>query len=108
MKKIQINYCLINILIKPIKFFENNWFSKTIIKENQNNIKSSANTISDYFLREIIVLNIILSAKIKKVMIRKSGTTNYDNHYLKMNNTINISKLVQLLIEDSVFKEQLS
>lgn len=41
-------------------------------------------------------------------MTRKSGTTNYDNHHSVINNKVDISKFVQLLIKDDVFEEQLS
>ncbi len=40
-------------------------------------------------------------------MAKKSGTTNHENHHLGVNNTVVILKLVQLLIEDGVFEEQL-
>ena len=40
-------------------------------------------------------------------MARKSGATNHGNHHSAVNNTVNVSKLVQLLVEDGVFEEQL-
>ena len=40
-------------------------------------------------------------------MAKKSGATNYGNHHSTVNNTIDISKLVQLLVEDGIFEEQL-
>ena len=38
-------------------------------------------------------------------MARESGATDYDNHYLVVNNTVDVSKLIQLLVEDGVFEE---
>lgn len=43
MKKIQFKSCLINIFVKLNKFIPNNWFGKTIIILNQNNINPFAN-----------------------------------------------------------------
>ena len=40
-------------------------------------------------------------------MIRDSGATNYGNYYLAVNITGDVLKLVQLLVEDGVFGEQL-
>ena len=40
-------------------------------------------------------------------MARKSGATNYGNHHSAINNIVDISKLVQLLVKDGIFKEQL-
>ena len=63
------------------KFFADDWFSKTIIKENKDKFRPSANAILDKFLRETIALNIISLTKTKEVMARKSSTTNHDNHH---------------------------
>ena len=52
-------------------------------------------------------MNIISLAKTREVMAKKSGATNHGNHYSAINNTIDVLKLVQLLLEDGVFKEQL-
>lgn len=40
-------------------------------------------------------------------MARKSDAINYGNYHLVLNNIINISKLVQLLVEDSVLEKWL-
>ena len=40
-------------------------------------------------------------------MGRKSGAINHGNYHSAVNNTIDVSKLVQLLVEDGVFEEQL-
>lgn len=103
-----MHYYLINILRKANKFFVDDQFNETIIKENKNIVKLLANTILDEFLREIVVLNIISLTKTKEVMVKKSDATNYGNYHSAINNTINILKLVQLLVNDSVFEEQLS
>ncbi len=95
------------MLEKINKFFANDRFGKTIIKENMDKVRPSANATSDKFLRERVVLNIISLTKTRKVMARESGVTNHGNHHSAINNTINVSKLVQLLIEDCVFGEQL-
>lgn len=52
-------------------------------------------------------MNIISLTKIKEVIARESGSTNHGNHYSAVNNTVNVSKLVQLLVEDGVFEKQL-
>lgn len=88
-------------------FFANNWFGKTIIKENKNKVKPLINVILNKFLKKIVMLNIILFTKTRKVIAKKSDTINQDNHYLAINNTINISKLVQLLVKNGIFKKQL-
>lgn len=108
MKKSQINQYLINILEKPNNVFINNWFGKIIIKKNKNKVKLSTNCILNKFLIEIIVFNIISFAKTREVINKKYSTTQYSNYHLVVNNTINISNLVQLLIDNSVFKKQLS
>ena len=40
-------------------------------------------------------------------MVRKNGVTNYGNHYSVVNNTVDVSKLVQLLVENSFFEKQI-
>lgn len=40
-------------------------------------------------------------------MAIKSGAINYGNHHSAVNNIVDILKLVQLSIEDSIFEEQL-
>ena len=40
-------------------------------------------------------------------MVRKSSAINHDNHHSIINNTIDVSKLVQLLVKDSVFEKHL-
>lgn len=58
-------------------------------------------------MKETVVLNLILLAKTRKIMAKKSGITNYDNYHSIVNNTVDVLKLVQLLIKDSIYKEQL-
>lgn len=58
-------------------------------------------------MRKIVVLNIILLTKTKEVIVRKSGIINYGNYHSAINNIIDISKLVQLLVKNSVFEKQL-
>lgn len=101
-----MDYCLINILEKSNKFFADNRFDKTIVKENKKKVRPLANATLNKFLRETVALNIILLAKTREVMARKIGVTNYGNYYLVVNNTIDILKLVQLLVEDGIFEEQ--
>ena len=98
-----VDYCLINTTGKRNKFFADDGFSKTIIKENMNKVKQSANAILDKFLGKTIALNIISYAIITEVMTRKSGATHYCNYYSVINNTIDFSKLIQLLVENNVF-----
>ncbi len=40
-------------------------------------------------------------------MAIKSGVTNYGNHYSAVNNTVDVLKWIQLLVEDGIFEEQL-
>ena len=40
-------------------------------------------------------------------MARKSGAINHGNHHSAVNNIVDVSKLVQLLVKDGVFEEQL-
>lgn len=107
MKKAWMDYYLINTLRKSNKFFTDNWFSKTIIKENKDKVKPLANAILDKFLRKTVILNIILFAKTREIMARKSDTINHDNYYLVINNIVNVLKLAHLLKEDNVFEKQL-
>lgn len=44
MKKVWIDYYQINISRKTNKFFTNNWFYKTSIKENKDKFRLLANT----------------------------------------------------------------
>ena len=75
-------------------FFANDWFGETIIKEYKNKVRPSANATLDEFLRETVALNIISLAQTREVMAKESGTTNYGNHHLAVNNTVDVSKLV--------------
>lgn len=81
--------------------------SGTIIKKNKDKFKSSANAILDKFLRDIIALKIISLAQTREIMARENGATNYNNHHSAVHNTIDISKLVQLLVKDCVFEKRL-
>lgn len=87
-----INYCFINILERTNKFFIDNQFFETIIKENKNKVKLSVNATLDKFSKEILTLNIILFAKTRKVMAKKGDATNYNNHHLVVNNTLDVLK----------------
>lgn len=78
-----MNYCLINISGKANKFFANNWFGKTIIKKNKNEVRLLAIAILDKYLRETITLNILLFTKTRGVMAKENPITNYDNHDLQ-------------------------
>ena len=99
-----MDYCVINTSGRVNKCFADDWFGETIIKENKDKVKPLANATSDEFLRETVALNIISP---REVMARESGAINHGNHHSAVNNTIDISKLVQLLVEDGVFEEQL-
>lgn len=103
-KKSLNDYCLINILEKPNKFFIDDWCDKTFIKENRDKVMLSVNAPSDKFLKETITLNIISLVKTRKVIVRKSGSTNHSNHYFPINNTIHILNLILLPIQDCVFE----
>lgn len=93
MKKPWIDYYLINMSGKINKLFTNSWFGKTIIKKNKDKVKLLANTISNKFLREIVILNIISFAKNKKVMAKESGATNHYYYHSIIKNTIDLLKL---------------
>lgn len=56
-------------------------------------------------MRETVVLNIISLAITREVIARKNGATNYGNHCSAVNNTVDVLKLVQLLVKDGIFKE---
>ena len=58
-------------------------------------------------MRETVALNILSLAKTRKVIIKESGVTNHGNHHSVVNNTVDVLKFVQLLVEDGVFEEQL-
>lgn len=57
-------------------------------------------------MRKIVVLNIISITKIKEFLVGKNNTINYGNHHLAINNIIDVSKLVKLLVKEIVFEEQ--
>lgn len=89
-----MNYYLINTLGRANKFFTNNQFGETIIKENKNKVRPSANTILDKILRKTAMLSIISLTKTREVIARESVVTNNGNYYLAVNNIIDVSKLV--------------
>lgn len=62
----------------------------------------------DKFLKKIVALNIISLIKIREIIARENNVTNHSNYYLTVNNIVDISKLVQLLVKNGVFEEQLS
>lgn len=70
---------MIHMLGRLKKFFINDQFGETIIKKNKDKVKPSTNAISYKFLEKTIALNIILFAKIRKVMAIKIGAINYCN-----------------------------
>lgn len=80
---------------------------RLLLKKNKNKIKPLANTILDKFLKGTIALNIISFTKTRKIIVWKSSTSNYGNYSLVTNNTIDVSKSVQLLIKNIIFKKQL-
>ena len=71
MKKAWMNYCLINISRRANKFFADDRFGETIIKENKDKVRPSANVTLDEFLREIIALNIYHLLKLEKLWSEK-------------------------------------
>lgn len=91
---------------KANKFFVDNRFSEIIINKNKNKVKLLANVTLAKFLKKIVMLNIISLAKSREVIVKESGVNNYDNHYLVINNIIDVLILVQLLVKESVLKEQ--
>lgn len=93
-KEALIDYCLINMSGKTNKFFANNWFGETIIKKNRDKVRPSANITLDKFLRKTVISNIISLTKTKDIKPKKSSATNYGNHHLAVNNTVDVSKLV--------------
>lgn len=72
-----MKYYLINIIKKVNKVFTNNWFGKITIKDNKNKIKPLANAILDKFLRKTVMLDLILLARIREIIVKKSDTINY-------------------------------
>lgn len=52
-------------------------------------------------------MNIILLAKTRKVRARKSNVINHGNHHSPVNNIVDVSKLIELLIQNSILKKQL-
>lgn len=63
------------------KFFRNNWFGETIIRENKDKIKLLTNVILIEFFRKTIALNFISFAETRKIRGKKSDATNYSNYY---------------------------
>lgn len=66
-----MNYYLINTLGRANKFFTNDQFGETIIKENKNKIRPSANAILDKFLRKTAVLILYHLLKLEKLWLKK-------------------------------------
>lgn len=67
---------MINTLRKPITFFVDDWFDKTIIKKNKDKVRLLANTLLNEFLKETVALNIMISlVKIREVMTKKMVPT---------------------------------
>lgn len=85
---------MINTLGKLNKFFANYYFDKIIIKKNKNIIRLLVNAILDKFLKNIIILNMILFAKIWEIIVKKKSTINHNNNYSTINNTIKILKFL--------------
>lgn len=55
-----MNYYFINISERVNKFFADNWFDETIIKDNKDKVKPSANIISVIFIKKTIALILYL------------------------------------------------
>lgn len=100
-----MNYWLINTSGKANIFFANDCFGETIIKKFKDNVNLLANAISDKFLKKIVALNILSLAKIRKIMAQKSDATNQGNYYSMINNIVDVTKLVQLQVEECVFEK---
>ena len=61
--------CLINISGRPNKSISDDWFDKTMIMLNKQNINPFANIKSDEFLQEIISQNVLSLYKSKEILL---------------------------------------
>lgn len=62
-----------------------------------------SNAKSNQFLQKIIILNIPWLWKIKKVMAYAIKLTSYNNDFSVVNSVSNLSLIVNLLVQDTVF-----
>lgn len=90
-KEAQLEFCLINISGWLNRFIPNNWFNKTIIILNKENINLFVNTKSDEFLWETILQNILSLCNSKKTILQAAKSTLHDNCNSTIGNYQNIS-----------------
>ena len=81
-------------------------FGKKIILLNKEKIHLSANIISDKFLRETVVINIVSLWKCQEVVFRATGATLYGNCHSFAIRLPDILLFVKHMIEHSLFYKQ--
>ena len=85
----------------------NNWFSEKIILLNKNKICLSVNAISNEFLREIVVINVMFLWKCQEAVSRATKAISHGNFHSFAAKLLDISLRVKHMTKDSLLHKQL-
>ena len=107
LKQAWLDYCLINPSKRADKFMANDRFGKKIILLNKKMICPSVNVLSDEFLRETVIMNMIFFWKCQEAISRTIRTTLHGNCHSFAAKLPNILLLVKNMTKNSLFCEQL-
>ena len=102
-----LDYCLINFFDKHGYFMPDDKFSETIIIFNKYKIKLSANLKFNIFLTEMMVLNILLLYRVKKVLLQIVRVTSHGSYHIIVKKHVDILFLIKHLMESFIFKKSL-
>lgn len=85
-KQIWLVYYLIFFFGQFNNFYIDNCFRKIIIKLCKEKVRLLSNIKSDQFLQKVVILNILLLYKIKKVIAHITKSISYGNYHFVVNN----------------------
>ncbi|KAA8913110.1 hypothetical protein FN846DRAFT_886795 [Sphaerosporella brunnea] len=102
-KQAWLDYCLINPNSRPDIYCAIDRHGETVIRENKDKVRPSANAKDDRFLREVVARNVGSLRASKHVMAECTGATDYRNRHTEVSRTEDISLIRKKLVEAHVF-----
>jgi hypothetical protein len=102
-KQAWLDYCLINPNSRQGIYCAIDRHGETVIRENKDKVRPSANAKDDRFLREVVARNVGSLRASKHVMAECTGATDYRNRHSEVSRDEEIILLSKKLIHAKVF-----
>lgn len=100
-KQAWLDYCLINPDGRTFCAVDRH--GETIIRENKDKVRPSANAKDDKFLRDTVARNVPTLRACKRAMYESTGSTNYGTRHSLVNTFHDVSLIARTLAESRVF-----